>query len=658
MTTKDKSQYIIFTLIIFITSAIILSMKTPFTGDEFYTLDIEKIHKPLLYKIIISGIIKIFNPISSDHVLILRLSSLIFSTISILLWFIYYIKNKNQAFIFSILIITSGFLLRETIFFRYYSFYFMTSTITFLVLLQAHNLFSVNQKLLIGFIGFILSPYLFFVLNGLQYFCYFLYILIFEKIRNARLRLSLIISNLIIFCCFLIYPKMIWWVFNWINIMDHAAINLSSTELRGFTISTIVKPFYAIYQMIFGYDIIPTELIIIAPLFILISGIFLFLFYNIFQNNNKIFLFYLSIFIMPFLLIFYFFEAITLPGFLQMDTRHGMLFYPLIISSVLLSTDYLSNSMRKIFINSLIFSQVIGVVNAHKEDKCDWSLISEKTNSYVEENKCRNILLDGRSSQPFKFYNKNPKINNLIQYTWGNEDSIKTWLHGRDNIILLLNDYKSYTNLSLKQNWNSGESSYGRVSTLENLLTLLNKKYYLIDSYINYPTFFYYFEKKDEINSNIISSSVWEYQLKDLILPLSNPQEKQLVSSVVIESKNSITVLADSLLVLNLENSNHIDSGEIVGSIQIGNEIVQLIKGENIWDLFSDYYNEILDESSIFFQWDHKPLVSGSISYPGSYLKHKANIYSLKLNNPKNKEVYISNLVEKADLRVWIFKKT
>ena len=68
--------------------------------------------------------------------------------------------------------------------------------------------------------------------------------------------------------------------------------------------------------------------------------------------------------------------------------------------------------------------------------------------------------------------------------------------------------------------------------------------------------------------------------------------------------------------------------------------------------------NEILDESSIFFQWDHKPLVSGSISYPGSYLKHKANIYSLKLNNPKNKEVYISNLVEKADLRVWIFKKT
>ena len=654
MTLRDKTPYIISTLLIFITSAFILSKNTSFSGDEFYTLDIERIHKPLTYKIVVSGLINFLKPTSSDNVFALRLSSIIFSIISIMLWFIYYIKNTKQALIFSFLIITNGFLLKESIFFRYYSFYFLTSSITFFVLLYVQKLKSVNHKLLISFLGLTISPYILFILNGMQYLCYFVYVFIFEKIKDIRLRIVLIgMIGCIIFST-IVFPKTIWRVFNWLNIMEHAIIDLSSTQVRGFTLSTFVKPFYAIYQMIFGYEIVPTESIIVVSLFILISIVFLHILFKIYKRKDSMIFFYISIFIIPFLLIFYFFETITLPGFLQMDTRHGMLLYPFILSLILLSVDYLSDILKKIFIFSIIFSQIIGVVNAHTIHKSNWSIIANKIDYYVKEKKCNNILIDGRSTEQFKFYNTNQSTNKLIKHTWEKSDSIESWYRGSQNITLLLNDYKSYTNLSLKQNWNAGTDSYSRVETLDLLLEELNREYYLVDSYINYPTFLYFFEKKNGIDLNIISCGVWKHHLKDLVLPIPNNKESQIVSSVIIKPKESINILSDSLVILNLENSNQIDLGEIVGLVKTDIDTIELIKGINILDIFSEFYGETPEIDNIYYEWYHKPLVSGSISYPGSYFKHKARLYAIKLNVSKESNIYISNLNDKLNIRVWL----
>ena len=47
-----------------------------------------------------------------------------------------------------------------------------------------------------------------------------------------------------------------------------------------------------------------------------------------------------------------------------------------------------------------------------------------------------------------------------------------------------------------------------------------------------------------------------------------------------------------------------------------------------------------------FIAWNHEPLVSGSIKYPGSFYKHKANIYKIDLPDIHSKFITIKNITE------------
>ena len=124
MTFREKLPYLIITITILTISAFFLNERTAFTGDEFGTLDIENIHKPIPYHGIVSNLLDYLHPITPENIFHIRLSSLFFTVIGIFLWFLYFLDNRYEIFIFSVIIITSGFLLRESIFFRYYSFYF------------------------------------------------------------------------------------------------------------------------------------------------------------------------------------------------------------------------------------------------------------------------------------------------------------------------------------------------------------------------------------------------------------------------------------------------------------------------------------------------------------------------------------------------------
>jgi len=271
MTFRVKLPYLISTILIVICSSYFLSKNIPFTGDEFYTLDIEKIHKPIPYRVVVSQTIERFNPITPENIFSLRFTSILFTLVSIILWYLYFIRNKYEAMIFSILIITSSFLLQETIFFRYYSYYFLTSTFTFLFLIRWIDQFTTNQKLIFSFIGTVISPYIFFILNALQYAFYFLYVLLFDKIKDVRYRIIFTFSSAILFLYVLFNPALIWETLNWINMGGHGSIDMASVEIRGFTLSILIKPFYAFFQMFFGNNVAPSESFIIILLFFIIS---------------------------------------------------------------------------------------------------------------------------------------------------------------------------------------------------------------------------------------------------------------------------------------------------------------------------------------------------------------------------------------------------
>ena len=91
-----------------------------------------------------------------------------------------------------------------------------------------------------------------------------------------------------------IKPKIIWIFFNWLNIIGHANIDMNAEIVHGITKSVIIKPFYAVYQMFFGYDIAPTSSIVIFLLFILIAILIVHQLYSIFMNDKDLFLQYLA----------------------------------------------------------------------------------------------------------------------------------------------------------------------------------------------------------------------------------------------------------------------------------------------------------------------------------------------------------------------------
>ena len=232
-------------------------------------------------------------------------------------------------------------------------------------------------------------------------------------------------------------------------------------------------------------------------------------------------------------------------------------------------------------------------------------------------------------------------------------DSLTTSINKNEKIVLLLNDYKSYTPLTIEQNWNAASSSLNRVKGLDSLLVLLNRDYQLVDSYINYPTFLYLLEKKER-KSNEKSFGVWEHHLKDLILPVDISSREKIFSSLLVQPGDSVMIKPDSALALNLENSNNISIGASIGTITANGKEINLIKGENIWDIFAEFYDENVDENKVVHSWYHTPLVSGSISYKGSYFKHQAGIYSLNLDKLDGSRIKIINTSKVSSIRVWI----
>jgi len=352
-------------------------------------------------------------------------------------------------------------------------------------------------------------------------------------------------------------------------------------------------------------------------------------------------------------MIYLFFQVISLPGFTQLGTKHGMLMYPLLITLIVKSRSYVSPMISYLLIASIIICQATGTIFAYNKKYADWEYIVKRIDIFIKSDDKANILIDGRSSNNFSFYNQQNVNNDLIQYTWESIDSLSTSINNNEKMVLLLNDYKSYTPLTIEQNWNAASSTHNKVKDLDSLLALLNREYQMMDSYINYPTFLYLLEKKER-KSDEKSFGVWEHQLKDLILPVDISPREKIFSSLLLEPGDSVIIKSDSVLVLNLEKSQDISEGALIGTITANETEIHLIKGENIWDIFSELYNENIDESKVSHSWYHTPLVSGSIRYEGSYFKHQARIYSLNLDELESSRIKIINTSNISSIRVWI----
>ena len=187
MNFSSKISWIAFTIILFSISFLNINDLISFDGDELGTLDLQKIHKPIPYKIIVSFILGLFNKVP-ENILLIRFSSLLFSLVAILIWYKYLLKSRKEIIIFNLLFLTNSFILRESSYFRYYSFYFLTSSFFLAYAVEISKEFNSNVKLLISIIITFFSPFVFFVINLIQYLFFLFNIIVYEIVEKTRLR--------------------------------------------------------------------------------------------------------------------------------------------------------------------------------------------------------------------------------------------------------------------------------------------------------------------------------------------------------------------------------------------------------------------------------------------------------------------------------------
>jgi hypothetical protein len=654
MRIKEKLPFIILGVFSFILLSLLLSQKASFSGDEFYTLDVSNVLKPIPYRIFVSIFIENIG-IGPDKSLLLRLSSTFFMVIGILLWYIFITNNKRQIFVFTCIIISSSFLLVESFYFRYYSYYFLTSTSTFLFL-QLLFKKSLLKKMTFSFVGMCLSPLLLYWFNFFQFASFFIYILFFEVIKNKKIKYILFAISSIVILYIVYNPNILWIVINKIKISNHLPLydyNSNLNITKGLTFSIAVKPFYSIYQMFFGYTLTPTSQLFIIPLFVAIAISYIYLIKKIYINNKKLIFEYSFIFVIPLFTIFYFLESISPPGFTQLYAKHAMLFYPLLILILLKSEDYVSRKKMNIIIFLVLIAQLSGSIDTFRTEFINWQEVSDETEQYISNQENSIVVVDDITDKIIKYYKPNTKIN-IINYLNFNQDTLKNIIQNSNIIVLLISDYKTYTPLKLEQVWQVGSSTEPDFKKLKFTLNFINKYFYLNDSYVIYPTFLYFYKRNFQGISKNGISSVWGQSLKDIRMPIINDSGEKILSSKLINSKENIELQSNSKLVLNLENSlDEYFFGDTIGFVKYCDINIPLIKGINIWDIFSDFNGEPVEKTKVFHSWYHSPLISGSIRYNGSLYKHKAQIYYLNLEFCVGSSIKVYNISNKNILRIW-----
>ena len=114
--------------------------------------------------------------------------------------------------------------------------------------------------------------------------------ILFEIVRNNKLKYSLLGISLICITTLIFNPKLIWELFYLFNLTGHAAVDLNADQIMGFNRSTFIKPFYAIFQMIFGPNIAPTFSIFTFGIFLFISIMLIYILYRHFKEEKTYFI--------------------------------------------------------------------------------------------------------------------------------------------------------------------------------------------------------------------------------------------------------------------------------------------------------------------------------------------------------------------------------
>lgn len=591
----------------------------------------------------------VLGQISVHNYIFYRQIGLFWILVSLLFLF-WIVRRKDEftgrvAVFHFIYVIFSSFVLFQEQYFRYYGFYLLCSLILFYSIWVLDEQYTYNRRYLYTLL--LVSPFLCFFLTW-QMFWYILlkeFLVAPKKIKTV----------FIIFLTVAAVPILVFWKPLMAVFLKHTIANYDATSLtlRGFSFGLFLKPIYAIFQFIFGYDAEPTENFLVIGLFILALTGFIYRLYILKSENLSLLKVLILAGFIPFLSMYWLLEPFTLPGATQFESKHAMFFLPFLIASFVPArsrngTDFLPY----FFITTVLVAIGLGTFASFSEQRIDWSKVVNLAKEVQGKNGI--IIVDGRSEKDFFFYSGGQVEKNRVISVYDVVDNPKR-MEDASSILIVTSDWKSYQLLSLEQNWNTGSDTRDRYNAVSYAFAVVRRTGKVCtQAYAVYPLFAFRYELM------LGQETVFQAKPQFFGLPYKDVRLPTSKDGVVIYGWEEINACKDFtlgntnsgqlLMYYFIRCKSSVPEGTVIGSVQSQKGSSEMVLGSRGRDTYSDLYCRPLKGAEIWYQWHKRPAVTQSLRYPGSLWPSEGRIYCSQFSLGSNARIIITH----DDIRLYV----
>jgi len=400
-----------------------------------------------------------------------------------------------------------------------------------------------------------------------------------------------------------------------------------SEGIRGYSISTLLKPFMIIFTHLYAMNLNPFSYKILDICYT-ISGLSIIYGIIISAKYRPALmepLFFSGIF--PLILSIYVLEPICLSGLPQLTPQHVTFLLPWMafIFFKLWKSFPLGRAINIIFYSGLLYAGYLH----QKMEFVDWGKIQETFNG-------NNTPIIADNIVDSEFFLKNLKNNEIIWYA--DENSVKEKIDLSDTLTILLSNWKIYQELKPMQFWHNPHGTKLEHNAIAKISLLLkNSGYSLSDGYSFFPYHSYTFVK----GKTKLQKIPWFYDLKyrDLKVPLFVDKQK-IIGFEKINLQEP--VYFDTTFYYFVQIDNAIEQAyTFVITYSDGTKKSQKLNDEH--DSFRSLYSRSIENDSLVYSYKKFPFLSNSMKYQGSIFssyggifKHKEfdDLYTIKCNKP------------------------
>lgn len=614
------------------------TLKLPWGGDEWYTY-----HESPVMAAPNGALVfltrKIFGEVSVHNYILYRQIGLLWFSLTIAFLIYQDFKHHFQLlFLFqSVFLVLSSFVIFQVQYFRYYAFYLFCSILFFYLILSVERTGYADRRIPV-IICLLISPLLYVALTWqLGVFVAVSELRLMDKRKRlvavpfliaAGLGAILFSNRLLAVAIHFVYSK----------------VSVGAIGRRGLTVGGLLKPIYATFQFAFGYDLEPTENIIVAGLFVLIASGFLYRLWSLRRTNRSLFNATIIGGIIPFVLLYWLLEPLTPPGSTELESKQALFFLPFFVAVFAPSRNDAKEIRSWLPACALLFAAVLGLQSTLTRVTVNWPKVVAMAREVQRQG--GPVVIDGRTNESFFFYAEG-KIDRDGVYLI-TDPRLKQLVANAPVVAAITNDWTSYQMLTKEQNWNAGSGTESRVGAVENLLALLRSDKECVQSYVHYPLFAFVYARQTS-NPAQPKPGFFGIPYQDINFPIAKGGVTTLgwqdvragqPFAITMERAGQVSIY------YSIETGSGAKEGERIGSIRTGAGEIPLQLGMAPTDEYQSVYSRSLERSEVWYEWKKRPVVTQSLKYPGSFFSSRGKIFKTDFIIPANGTL----IIEKANL--------